>query len=197
MMNNYLILIIVIFLIFILFNDAGFMPKNKHHKPVTQSQIQPMYFNIDMNKICDKLGDNDKDDKQGDAKNDKKYEKLNSCEKQAVKTCPPEKPLETQLFEQKELVRKLKLQLDDKTPTYRYSKSDRYFMDNELNQGGNVTGDDKFVVQMQAMMRRPKESLDARSMWSKNSLIPFLEQELQMHEGAYGWWEDQDLDAIM
>jgi len=208
-MISYWIIILVIILIFYIGEDSGL---SKRSGLTFQSYIygyiptkdnNPYNFDIDMSKICDSVGncsknDSDKsDDKPGKISREKILENLNDCEKKAIGSCPPEKSLETQLFEQKELIKNLKLELEDKTPKYRFSKSDRYFLDNDPDAGDyrnissnsiNVTdiGDDKITAQMLVMGGRSKESLDNRSLWSKNALIPYLEEELKMHENSYG-----------
>lgn len=176
-MGNYLIFILIIVLIYYI-SDYN----------ATRAEL-PLYFDLNMSKICKSLDDNkdDKDDKDVDIKKG-----LSACQKEKIKSCLPEKSIETQLFEQKKKVEELTLQLADNTPTYRFSKHDRYFLDN-----GYTGGDDKFTERMQAMSKKSKEAVIARSMWSKNSLIPYLEEELQMHENSGGWWEDQNLEIDM
>ena len=190
-MHNYLVFIVAIILVLYL-TEIG--RKNPSRERVMQSRkiTSPIYFNIDMNKLCGASGIINTGENNTVTSDEEKYAKLNSCEKKMVKTCPPEKSKDTQIYEQKEIIKNLKLELGDNTPAYRFSKSDRYFLDN-----GYEGGDDKFVRQMQVMGGRAKEAATARSLWSKNTFIPYLEEELQMHENSGGWWEDQNLENEM
>jgi hypothetical protein len=198
-MEKYLVLVVVLIIIYMLFElnqrDAKDI-KKQVLKDIIKSQnaqqsVQPIYFNMDLNKIC---GAATKDKKADDEDPDAKYKNLSECERSKIKMCPKEKTIEEQLEEQKQLVKNLQLQINDKTPLYDFNKNDRYFIDTELDMSN---GDDIFAMKMQDIGRKPKEATIARSMWSKNSLIPYLEEELQMHENSCGWWEDENLEALM
>lgn len=137
----------------------------------------PYIFGVNIKSVCD------------DVKKNGSKQELTECEKEKIKSCPPEKSLETQLFEQKQKYNELKLQVEDKSPKFRFSNSDRYVFDNI-----GLDGDDVFTQKMFDMGKKPQEAIMNRSMWSKNSMLPFLEEELNMHENSI-WWDDDALEA--
>lgn len=204
-MENYTVLIIIILILFVFcdysrYEHDYYKPKyNKSRRYLDTQSNNPLYFNLDIDKVCKAAasnannGDSQKD-QCGKVDDEVRYKYLNECEKKKIQSCPQEKTLEEQLEDYKQVVKELKLELNDKTPAYDFNKSDRYFVDKDLFP---TSGDDKFTIHMQEMQKRSKQSLDARSMWSTNSLIPYLEEELQMHENSGGWWEDSNLEALM
>lgn len=54
-------------------------------------------------------------------------------------------------------------------------------------------GDDKFTMKMLDTGSRAQESQTNRALWSKNSMIPYLATELDMHENSI-WWENDALE---
>lgn len=100
------------------------------------------------------------------------------------------KSIADQLFDQKKMYNELKLKYDDMSPVYRYTNSDLYLVDNQPS-----TGDDVFTNRMLDMGMQSKVATDARSMYSKNSLIPYLEEELEEAAGTNGWWDQDQLEA--
>jgi len=141
-----------------------------------------------MKDICtniEKSGDNG----STDANNGSNDEELKKCKDK----CVPKKSLADQLFDQKMLYEELKLKYEDNTPAYRYSTTDRYIIDT----GAEPVADDKLVSKMKDTGCRAQEAADSRSLYGKNSLIPFIEEELEEHANSYGWWDDNDLEDDM
>lgn len=179
-MQDFIILILVIILIYFIFKSNNYDERTK-----------PMYFDLKIRDICSAVGSKDSsiDDKDAEAPNSEA--KIESCKKKAIDKCTPKKSIEDQLYDQKKLYEDLKLKIADPNPTFRYSSDDRYLFDN----GYNPTADDKLTIKMKDVGGKAQEATVARSMWSKNSLIPYLEEELEEHAGAYGWWDaDEDLE---
>lgn len=102
-------------------------------------------------------------------------EYLQKCEPELQKNYEPEKIKESPL---------------DKA--YRISNTDRYMTDNVLNLSNS---DDKLTLKMHQMGQKPFESILARSMWSKSSLLPYLEEELNENEESV-WWESDMNDQL-
>jgi hypothetical protein len=115
---------------------------------------------------------------------DNEGDKIKKCEQK----CKPVKSLADQLFEQKKLYEELKLKYEDNTPAYRYSTTDRYIIDT----GVEPVADDKLASKMKDTGGRAQEAADSRSLYGKNSLIPFIEEELNEHANSYGWWDDSE-----
>ncbi|MGL5934489.1 MAG: hypothetical protein ACRCZI_02580 [Cetobacterium sp.] len=186
-MDNYIMFVIIIILIFLL-SDKRYNYADTYTKKKKTTNERPLYFNLDLEKVCG----SSKKDQSSIVDDETRYKYLSECQREKVKDCPREKTLEEQLEEQKEMVKNLKLELEDRTPIYDYNKSDRYFIDPE-----KVSGDDQYALRMQEMMKQSKRSTDNRSKWSTNSLIPYIEEELQMHANSGGWWEDDNLETLM
>lgn len=177
-MHNLLLIVLIIVLIYLIGKSTMVdydIPRNS----------DPVYFNMNIRDIC-KSVDNHTDDK--DSKEDVK---LTECEKRVKSQCPPEKSVEDQLFEEKKKYNELKLKFDNKTPPYSFYKDDRYIVlpDEDL------TYDDKLTKKMIDVGCRAKEALDSRAMFDKNSLLPYLEEELQMHANSV-WWDDDALEQV-
>lgn len=120
---------------------------------------------------------------------DDEDDKIEKCEEK----CTPKKSLEDQLYEQKKIYEELKLKCEDTTPAYRYSTTDRYIIDT----GVEPVADDKLAFKMKDAGGRAQEAADARSLYGKNSLIPFIEEELNEHANACGWWDDcENLEEV-
>lgn len=116
-------------------------------------------------------------------------EKQKKCEEK----CVPKKSVDDQLFEQKQLYEELKLKVEDTSLPYRYSTTDRYIIDT----GVEPVADDKLAFKMKDTGGRAQEAADSRSLYGKNSLIPFIEEELEEHANSYGWWDnDEDLEQV-
>lgn len=64
------------------------------------------------------------------------------------------------------------------------------YMDTDL--GGE--GDDILAKHVAHNQKKSKQSLDNRSLWNKNSLIPYLEEELEEHANSR-WWDDDNLES--
>lgn len=196
-MHNILIYVLVLILIYYLIDNkiATLSPSDLESNANTNAK--DMYLNLNMSGLCAPL--NGKDSKE-DSKEDSVV--LNDCQKEIIKGCPPTKSLADQLFDQKKLYNELKLQLEDKTQPYRYTNTDRYIIDNRLDSDFGIDsshpqGDDKFTVGMRNNGKKSQEALYNRSLWTKNSLIPYLAEELAEHENAGGWWDCDDLEAEM
>jgi len=112
------------------------------------------------------------------------------ADKSADPTDSAPKSLADQLFDQKKMYNELKLKYDDVAPVYRYTNSDLYLVDNQPQ-----TGDDVFTNRMLDMGMQAKVATDARSMYTKNSLIPYLEEELEEAAGTNGWWDADQLES--
>lgn len=190
-MDNYIVFIVIIILVFLLSDYKRYNPNEVYRRRENYTSDQPLYFNLDIDKVC-KQSSKDEPKDLRDIDEETRYKYLNECQKEKVKTCPLEKSLEEQLEEQKQMVKNLKLELEDKTPLYDYNKSDRYFIDPDT-----PSGDQQYALRMQEMMKRSKQSMDNRSKWSTNSLIPYIEEELQMHANSGGWWDSDELEALM
>jgi len=145
-----------------------------------------------MKDICtniEKSNDVESTDGNSDSVDDNEDEKLKKCEDK----CIPKKSLADQLFEQKMLYEELKLKYEDPTPEYRYSTTDRYIIDS----GVEPVADDKLAFKMKDTGGRAQEAANSRSCYGKNSLIPFIEEEIEEHANSYGWWDDNDLEDEM
>jgi hypothetical protein len=56
-----------------------------------------------------------------------------------------------------------------------------------------LTGDDSLTYRMYDMGQKNKHAIMNRAMWDKNSLIPYLEEELRDHANSI-WWDDETLE---
>lgn len=65
-------------------------------------------------------------------------------------------------------------------------------LDIEINNGN---GDNKLTAHVSHNQKKSKQSMDNRSMWSKNSLIPYLEEELKEHANSRWWDDDSNLES--
>lgn len=65
-------------------------------------------------------------------------------------------------------------------------------MDTVIDDGN---GDNKLTAHVSHNQKKSKQSMDNRSMWSKNSLIPYLEEELQEHANSRWWDDDSNLES--
>jgi hypothetical protein len=108
--------------------------------------------------------------------------------KKCEEKCTPTKSLADQLFDEKKINEELRLKYEDKTPAYRYSTTDRYIIDT----GVEPVADDKLAFKMKESGGRALEAADSRSLYGKNSLLPFIEEELEEHANSYGWWDDDE-----
>jgi hypothetical protein len=122
----------------------------------------------------------------------KPVENGEETQKKCEEKCVVPKPLGDQLFEQKQLYEELKLKVDDTSPPYRYSTTDRYIIDT----GVDPVADDKLAFKMKDTGSRAQEAADSRSLYGKNSLLPFIEEEMEEHANSYGWWDDEDLEQV-
>jgi hypothetical protein len=64
---------------------------------------------------------------------------------------------------------------------------------NHMDALGDV-GDDRLAKHVSHNQKKSKQSLDNRSLWNKNSLIPYLEEELEEHANSR-WWDDDSLES--
>lgn len=184
MHNSFIIVIILMIIITIYYNTfmSGrflYMSDKPDDKQLDKPGDKPIYLNLNIKDICQNLNSSKdgisppmvSDEKNADTKDDK--------------------PLADQLADQKKLYNELKLKCEDNSPVYRYTNSDLYLVDNKPNN----TGDDVFTSRMIDMGLQAKAATDARSMWSKNSLIPYLEEELEEHADSQ-WWDDDSLENL-
>ncbi len=56
-----------------------------------------------------------------------------------------------------------------------------------------LSGDDNLTYRMYDMGQKNKHAIINRAMWDKNSLIPYLEEELRTHANSI-WWDDETLE---
>lgn len=140
----------------------------------------PIYFNLNMKDICNSI---ELDTPNNSKPNEDSYTDEYHEPEEAINYT------EARLRHEAKLRREQRLKDNDTDPDYRFSNSDRFLIDNKLE-----TDDDLLTGQMLEMGRRNKEAMTNRAMFSKNSLIPYLEEELQEHENAGGWWDDDDLE---
>ena len=179
-MNNIFVCLLVLVLIYY-FSERK--TKNAHRSVKRDPRL---YIDLNMNNLCKPLK------AVGEPDVGKDVPKLSTCQQEKIRECPPVLSTEDQLYEQKKLYNELKLQMEDKTPTYSFTNTDRYLLDSDT-----AIGDDSFTLGMINNGKKSKESLDSRALWTKNSLIPYLAEELAEHENANGWWDDDDLEALM
>lgn len=171
-MINYFIIILLLVLIYLVFSV---------YKRTCAYDEYSRNLNIVMPKTKS-IGDDEDDESIED-------DKIKKCEEK----CTPEKSLADQLFEQKKIYDELKLKCEDTTPQYRYSTTDRYIIDT----GVEPVADDKLAFKMKDTGSRAQEAADSRSLYGKNSLIPFIEEELNEHANCYGWWDDcENLEQV-
>jgi hypothetical protein len=83
----------------------------------------------------------------------------------------------------------LELKDEEHKPHNKFTNSDLYIVDNK-----SIQGDDVFTARMMNMAKQSKIASDARSMMTKNSFIPYLEEELEEHANSV-WWDDDSLEA--
>ena len=166
-MLNYFIIILLLVLIYLVFGvykqQCSYGEYSRELNRI-MSEAKPIEDNSDEDAVIENM--------------------IKTCEDK----CTPEKSLADQLFEQKKLYEDLKLKYEDTTPEYRYSTTDRYIIDT----GAEPVADDKLAFKMKDVGGRAQEAADSRSLYGKNSLIPFIEEELNEHANACGWWEDNE-----
>lgn len=136
--------------------------------PKYRPDTSPIYLNINMSDVCKKVDDSEIIPSQ---KND-----INSINKKC----------ENELFDIKQKYNKLKLIVDDPEPDdilYLMNSDSRY----------NIKGDDSLTSRMMNMGKKNKEAIINRAMWNKNSLLPYLEDELRMHSESI-WYDNEDLE---
>jgi len=136
----------------------------------------PIYYNLGISDICKSI------DKKETAPPE-----LSECEKEQIKKCPPKKSLETQLFDQKKLNAELKLELENKELPYKNDDSDRY-----LGNTCYLSGSDLFATKLLENGKKNQDAIINRTLWTKNSFIPYLEEELQAGENL-AWWNSNEL----
>lgn len=132
----------------------------------------PLYANFNIKDICRELAKNDAVDDAVDV-NDPTI---------------PQTP-EEQVADLKQKNMELKLKLEDHDSPYSYKNNDLFLVDDKKN-----IGDDVFTLKMLEMSKKNKQAIDARSMWSKESLLPWYEEELEEHSNGNAWWESSDLE---
>lgn len=127
----------------------------------------PIYINMNMRDACKKADDAYDNAVKKIAEKDK-----SSCEKK--------------LSDERRKYNELVLKYTDANPDainhLYYDRSDDPIM-----------GDDKLTYKMMHMSQKNKQALTNRALWSKNSFIPYLEEELQSHAESI-WWDDETLE---
>lgn len=202
MANNFIfltVLLIIILIYYVGFSDS----------PIFVQEKKPMYFNLNIKDICQALNNSDSDSSTSDSdsssssnndnnniknsKNDNKKSETKTKKRKHKKHSRHSRhskhSKDTELLKIKKQFNELKLEVEDDSTQYRFSNSDRYLIDNKVEDG-----DDALTTQMLHMGSKNKEAIINRAMYSKNSLIPYLEEELNQYENAYGWWDDGDLE---
>lgn len=175
-MNNYFIVVIILMAITIIYynTQVQYMTDKKSDLPVDipATPAKPIYLNLNIKDICQNLKDSDT---------------VSAAPENS--TVSETKSLADQLLEQKKMYNELKLKYDDDAPVYKYTNSDLYLIDNQPQ-----SGDDVFTNRMIDMGMQAKVAVDARSMYSKNSLLPYLEDELEESAGSGPWWDQDTLE---
>lgn len=127
------------------------------------------YTNIDLKNICKIVnGEYDKRDKKSNHGRESKYEPTN-CE--------------VDLKAEKEKFNFLKYILDDSL-----TDISKVYKDND-----HSMADDSMVSHMLHTGSKGKRALTNRALYSKYSLIPYIEEELNDHANSI-WWENDELE---
>lgn len=214
-MDNFYIIVIILIIVVMYYNmyNTPYYTYKIRDPESQYGESKTLYANFNIRDICRELDRNNiseylqatKDSPNKDAKDtplakkDPADSKKDSIKDSAGSKDDPSaidptnvlnvRSIDDQLAEQKKLYNELKLKYEDTSQPYKYTNSDLYLVDSPPN-----TGDDVFTSAMMATQKKNKDSLDARSQWNKNSLVPYLEEELNEHENSNGWWQNSDLE---
>lgn len=135
---------------------------------------QPLYLNMNIREMCQKADNTiDEDTKKSIEKMQKEYAKnLDECK--------------TKVSAEKKRANDLFLKYGDTEPNnidFLYYGNSDY----------PLSGDDKLAYRMYDLGQKNKQAITNRALWNKNSLLPYIEQELRDHSNSI-WWDDETLE---